>query len=163
MGLLDRWRGRDDEKSTSSEPESSGGPAPVEATEPVDTITSRRPSPEEESVLDAARAHYAAHGIDPADLSSIASAYERALDEAGEEGGAAEAVTVLATAVGDHLVTRGYRWVVTTDPFGTDLAVEPPRRPVPVVVSTLVAVRWMQRERGWLTGVVEHLARAGSR
>ncbi|HET7762092.1 MAG TPA: hypothetical protein VFL46_06995 [Phycicoccus sp.] len=163
MGLLDRWRGRENEEATSSGSEPSGGTAPLEATEPVDTITSRRPTADEESVLDAARAHYAAHAIDPADLASIASAYERALDEAGEEGAAAEAVTVLATAVGDHLVTRGYRWVVTTDPFGTDLAVEPPRRPVPVVVSTLVAVRWMQRERGWLTGVVEHLARAGSR
>jgi signal transduction histidine kinase len=32
---------------------------------------------------------------------------------------------------------------VSTDPFGTDLAVEPPRRPVPVVVRTLVAVRWI--------------------
>jgi hypothetical protein len=34
---------------------------------------------------------------------------------------------------------------------------------VPVVVRTLVAVRWMQRESGWVTGVVEHLARAGRR
>ena len=51
--------------------------------------------------------------------------------------------------------------MVSTDPFGTDVAVEPPRRGVPVVVRTLVAVRWMKRERGWVEGVVTHLAGAG--
>jgi hypothetical protein len=158
VGLLDRWRGlgRDD----GAEPEP-GAPSPDDAVTPVESITSRRPSPEEEAALDAARVLYPAHDIDPTDLSSIATAYERALEEAGEEGAAPELVTVLATAIGDHLVGHGYRWVVSTDPFGTDLAVEPPRRPVPVVVHTLVAVRWVKRETGWVEPVVEHLARAG--
>ena len=66
-------------------------------------------------------------------------------------------------AFGDHLVGAGYRWVVTNDPFGTDVAVEPPRRGVPVVLRTLVAVRWMKRERGWVENVVGHLARTARR
>ena len=132
------------------------------AATPVETITSRRPTAEEEATLEAARAHYAERGIDPADLTSIAVAYEAALAEAGEEGAASECVTVLSTAIGDHLTQHGYRWVVSTDPFGTDLAVEPPRRAVPVVVRTLVAVRWMQRETGWVEPVVTHLARAAA-
>ena len=107
------------------------------------------------------RAGYAAHGIDPADLDSVAAAYDRALDGHDDEDSSA-VVELLGTAVGDHLVAvGGYRWVVSTDPFGTDLAVEPPRRGMPVVTRMLVAVRWMGRERGWIPGVVGHLARAG--
>jgi len=74
-----------------------------------------------------------------------------------------DCVTVVSTAIGDHLTGHGYRWVVSTDPFGTDLAVEPPHRPVPVVVGTLVAARWMARDSGWVEPVVTHLARAGRR
>ena len=92
------------------------------------------------------------HGIDPGDLATVAAAYDRALDR--HEGEDASAVIdMLGTAMGDHLVTvAGYRWVVCIDPFGTDLAVEPPRRGVPVVTRMLVAVRWMARERDWLPG-----------
>ena len=84
-------------------------------------------------------------GIDPGDLATVAAAYDRALDR--HEGEDASAVIdMLGTAMGDHLVTvGGYRWVVCIDPFGTDLAVEPPRRGVPVVTRMLVAVRWMAR------------------
>ena len=53
------------------------------------------------------------------------------------------------------MATAGYRWVVSTDPFGTDLAVEPPRRGIPVVTRMLVAVRWMARETGWIPGVTD--------
>ena len=160
MGWLDRLRSRDDADDHDPVSSTDGG-ARDDAVAPVETITSRRPTAEEEARLEAARARYAEHGIDPADLATVASAYEAALVEAGEEGTASECVTVIATAIGDHLTHHGYRWVVSTDPFGTDLAVEPPRRPVPVVVHTLVAVRWMQRERGWVEPVVGHLARAG--
>ena len=38
----------------------------------------------------------------------------------GVDETAADAVTVIGTAIGDHLVTvGGYRWVMSTDPFGT--------------------------------------------
>lgn len=167
MGWRDRLRGRDRDDADGDEPaadviEDTAGGADGAATV-VETITSRRPTAEEEATLAAARAQYAERGIDPADLASIAVAYDTALAEAGEEGAASECVTVLSTAIGDHLTHHGYRWVVSTDPFGTDLAVEPPRRAVPVVVRTLVAVRWMQRETGWVGPVVTHLARAGHR
>ncbi len=159
MGLLDRLRGRDD----AAPAEHATEPAGREPLETVESITSRRPGAEEEAELESARGRYAEYGIRPADLATVAAAYERALDEAGDERPAAECVAVIATAIGDHLLGHGYRWVVSTDPFGTDLAVEPRRRPVPVVVRTLVAVRWMQREHGWVEPVVSHLARAGRR
>ena len=157
MGFLDRIRGRDD--SPSEEP-GAPGDGTLDGVEPVEEIGTRRLTTEEEAVLDRARARYAELGIDPADAASIGAAYDRAVDQ-HREGDASWTVDVIGTAVGDHLVTAGYRWVVSTDPFGTDLAVEPPRRGVPVVTRMLVAVRWMSREKGWVAGVVEHLARAG--
>ncbi|MBM6399532.1 hypothetical protein [Phycicoccus sonneratiae] len=158
MGILERWRRRDDEPAHDVV---DGPPGPVDD-EPVDEVATRPLTGEEEARLESYRLRYDKHGIDPADLASIARSWESALDR-DDEAEAAEVVTVVATAVGDHLVGTGYRWVVSTDPFGTDLAVEPPRRGVPVVVRTLVAVRWMKRERGWLEGVVEHLARTARR
>jgi hypothetical protein len=169
VGFLDRLRGRDDDGTPQVEDAGDAGTAgsgAVEAVEPVEEIGIRPLSPDEEADLDEARAGYAAHGIDPADLSTIAEAYDRALDRVDDGGDAAtsEVVAVLGTAIGDHLVAvAGYRWVMSTDPFGTDLAVEPPRRGVPVVTRMLVAVRWMARERGWVTGVVGHLADVGRR
>ncbi|MGL5819648.1 MAG: DUF3806 domain-containing protein [Phycicoccus sp.] len=169
MGILDRLRRRDDDPADTT----AGDPwHPTSAVaEPVaeEEEGIRRLHADEEATLDRHRAHYPDHDIDPADLTSVARAYERALDgvdDAPPTSGpsSSAAVAVIATALGDHLVRAGgYRWVVCTDPFGTDLAVEPPRSGVPVVPRTLVAVRWMQRDRGWVTGVVEHLARAGRR
>ncbi len=154
MGLLDRWRRRD-------EPAASGPDPVVDDSlddEPPEEVATRPLTAEEEARLEAYRLRYEPRGIDPADLASIAAAWDRAV-AAGNEAEAAEVVTVVATAIGDHLVGTGYRWVMSTDPFGTDIAVEPPRRGVPVVVRTLVALRWMQRETGWIDGVVGHLAR----
>lgn len=156
MGLLERWRHRDD---SAPDPGGSGGLTDVD---PVEEVATRPLTGEEEARLEAYRLRYPAHGIDPADVASIAAAWRAALGRDGESE-ASEVVTVVATAIGDHLVETGYRWVVCTDPFGTDLAVEPPRRGVPVVVRTLVAVRWMQRQDGWVEGVVGHLARSGRR
>ncbi len=156
MGLLERWRGRGDDDP----PE--GAPAARVPDEPVEEVATRPLKGDEESRLEAYRLRYAKHGIDPSDLASVAAAWEAAVDR-DDEAEAAEVVTVVATAIGDHLVGTGYRWVVSTDPYGTDLAVEPPRRGVPVVVRTLVAVRWMKRERGWVEGVVGHLARIARR
>lgn len=154
MGLLDRWRRRDDTADSAPDP----AVAAALDDEPVEEVATRPLTAEEESRLEASRLRYEARGIDPADLGSIAAAWERSV-AMGDEAEAAEVVTVIATAIGDHLVGTGYRWVMSTDPFGTDLAVEPPRRGIPVVVRTLVALRWMQRETGWVEGVVGHLAR----
>lgn len=175
MGFLDRMRGRgaDDTPADPSDRDPAGGPGPDigspgtggadDGIEPVEEIGIRPLTDEERAGVDAVRAAYGAHGIDPADLGSIATAYDRAL--ADHDGSDASAIIdVVGTAIGDHLVaTAGYRWVVARDPFGTDLAVEPPRKGVPVVTRMLVAVRWMARERGWVPGVTEHLARAGRR
>ena len=165
MGLFDRLRGRDDDQDRpDDDPDAVSGSTADETAgiEPVEEVGIRRLTTDEEAALDAVRDGYAGHGIDPADLESIAAAYDRALDAHDDAEDSASVVELLGTAVGDHLVAAGgYRWVVATDPFGTDLAVEPPRRGVPVVTRMLVAVRWMGRERGWVSGVVGHLVDIG--
>ena len=154
MGLLDRWRSRDAVPDT---------PEPGELdVDPVEEVRTRPLDGDEEARLEAYRLRYPAHRIDPADLGSIAAAWATALERAEQDVGA-EVVTVVSTAIGDHLVGHGYRWVVSTDPYGTDLAVEPPRRGVPVVVRTLVAVRWMARQPSWVESVVGHLVASARR
>jgi len=166
MGFLDRLRGREheprgaDDTAGADRGADSGGGEELDGIDSVEEVGTRRLTTDEEAALDAVRAGYPEHGIDPADLASIADAYDRAVENDG--GDSATVVELLGTAVGDHLVAvGGYRWVVSTDPFGTDLAVAPPRRGMPVVTRMLVATRWLGRERGWLPGVVGHLARAG--
>ena len=166
MGFLDKLRGRDDGPTgptTTRMPSAAGGADDgLDGIDAVEEIGTRRLTAEEEAALEAVRAGYAAHGIDPADLDSVAAAYDRALRRDHGDEDSSTVVELLGTAIGDHLVAvGGYRWVVSTDPFGTDLAVEPPRRGMPVVTRMLVAVRWMGRERGWIPGVVGHLARVG--
>jgi hypothetical protein len=164
VGLFDRLRGRDDPPADDDRDTGGGSDGGAEASvvEPVEEVGIRRLTADEEAGLEAVRAGYGEHGIDPSDLESIAAAYDRALDAHDDDTDSAAVVELLGTAVGDHLVAAGgYRWVVATDPFGTDLAVEPPRRGVPVVTRMLVAVRWMGRERGWVSGVVGHLADVG--
>ena len=165
MGFLDRLRGRDDDPAVpDDDPDAVSGTGDDESLDgiyAVEEVGTRRLTADEEASLEAVRTGYAAHGIDPADLDSIAAAYDAALEHHGDED-SSTVVELLGTAVGDHLVVvGGYRWVVSTDPFGTDLAVEPPRRGMPVVTRMLVATRWMGRERGWIPGVVGHLARVG--
>lgn len=165
MGFLDKMRGREGDSARSdgspTAPGGAGDAGDLDDLDAVEEIGTRRLTVDEEAALEATRAGYPAHGIDPADLDTIAAAFDRALDRHDEDTSAV--VEVLAAAVGDHLVAAGgYRWVVSTDPFGTDLAVAPPRRGVPVVARMLVATRWMSRERGWVPGVVGHLARAGN-
>ena len=155
MGLLDRWRRRGEDEDGSTDAE-------LTDVAPVDEVRTRPLDAEEEARLEASRLRYGSYEIDPADLSSIGNAWERAIAR-DEHDAAAEIVTVVSTAIGDHLVGQGYRWVVSTDPYGTDLAVEPPRRGVPVVVRTLVAVRWMARQQGWVESVVGHLVRSANR
>ena len=163
MGILDRIRGRggDDEADRPESPGDVTDGGVVDGVAPVEEIGIRRLTSEEESALEEVRRGYAEHGIDPADLATVVAAYDAALAHQAEEDSSA-VVELLGAAIGDHLVaTAGYRWVVSTDPFGTDLAVEPPRRGIPVVTRMLVAVRWMARETGWIPGVTGHLARMG--
>jgi hypothetical protein len=172
MGFLDKLRGRDDGPDRpDDDPDAvsgvGGADDDLDGIYAVEEVGTRRLTADEEGALQSVRAGYAAHGIDPADLDSVAAAYDTALEHHGDLRGdddldASSVVELLGTAVGDHLVAvGGYRWVVSTDPFGTDLAVEPPRRGMPVVTRMLVATRWMGRERGWIPGVVGHLARVG--
>ncbi len=161
MGILDRIRGRGGDDDHPEPPDDATDGEVVDGVAPVEEIGVRRLTSEEESALEEVRAGYAEHGIDPGDLATVVAAYDRALDRHDDEDSSA-VVELLGTAIGDHLVaTAGYRWVVSTDPFGTDLAVEPPRRGIPVVTRMLVAVRWMARETGWIPGVTAHLARMG--
>ena len=57
----------------------------VEGIDAVEEIGIRRLTADEEAALEAVRAGYAAHGIDPADLDSVAAAYDRALEDSGDE------------------------------------------------------------------------------
>ena len=157
MGILDRFRRRDD----ADEPHEQSSPD-LDDVAPLEEVATRPLTGEEDARLEAARLSYEPRGIVPADLATVAAAWDAAL-EREDDAEANETVTVVAAAIGDHLVGHGYRWVMSTDPFGTDLAVEPPRRGVPIVLRTLVAVRWMNRESGWLVDVVGHLADAGRR
>jgi len=170
MGIFDRFRGRSEPGDGSGDADATapddGASADAMDVAPVDEILTRAPTTSEQEPLDAARARYPEHDIDPGHLDSIARAYDRALARTdGAEGAdGSDVVAVVSVALGDHLVEEaGYRWVVSTDPFGSDLAVAPPRRGAPVVTRSLVAVRWMSRESGWIPGVAEHLARAGRR
>lgn len=175
MGIFDRFRGRSGSGDGSGAVDATaddGASADAMDVAPVEEILTRALTTSEQEQLDAARARYADHDIDPGHLDSIAAAYDRALAKADGAEGAEESdvpdvsdvVAVISVALGDHLVDEaGYRWVVSTDPFGSDLAVAPPRRGAPVVTRTLVAVRWMSQESGWIPGVAQHLARAGNR
>ncbi|MFL6171121.1 MAG: hypothetical protein ACJ711_15715, partial [Ornithinibacter sp.] len=126
MGFLDKLRGRDDSPTPTpdDDPDAVSGAGAGDASNGIDAVEeigTRRLTAEEEAALETARTGYAGHGIDPADLDSIAAAYDRALEEY-VDGDSSAVVEVIGSAIGDHLVAAGgYRWVVATDPFGTDL------------------------------------------
>ena len=77
MGFLDRIRGRDaaEQGPDAENVAGSGGGGVVDAVEPVEEIGIRRLTAEEEAALDRARTGYAEHGIDPAELATVAAAY----------------------------------------------------------------------------------------
>lgn len=152
MGLFGRRR--DNSESSADTAESLAEPG----TDLADEITTAALGAQEEEHLNRARAAYRQHAIDPTDLASISAAYD-----AGIRTGDTDLIGVLATAIGDHLCERaGYRWVLVTDTFGTDLGLLGPRRRATSMPHTLVAVRWMRGETGWVAGVVEHLAQQGN-
>ena len=89
MGFLDKLRGRDDSApEPDDDPDAVSGAGAgddLDGIDAVEEIGIRRLTADEEATLEAVRAGYAAHGIDPADLDSIAAAYDRALDDHGDE------------------------------------------------------------------------------
>ena len=155
MGFLDKLRGRDDDPTG---PTTTGCRERRAATATTSTDLrgrgDRHPTAhaDEEAALEAVRAGYAAHGIDPADLDSIAAAYDRPWTHHGDEDSSSRRRAARHRGRRPPRGRRRLPWVVSTDPFGTDLAVEPPRRGMPVVTRMLVATRWMGRERGWIPG-----------
>ena len=85
MGFLDRLRGRDDDAGRpDDDPDAVSGTGgdddDLDGIYAVEEVGTRRLTADEEAALEAVRAGYAAHGIDPADLDSIAAAYDRALE-----------------------------------------------------------------------------------
>ena len=129
----------------------------------MEEVGTRRLTADEEAALDAVRAGYAAHGIDPADLDSIAAAYDRALDAPRRRRDSVERSSSCsaprsATTWWPPAATAGWSAPTRSAPTWPS---SHPRRGVPVVTRMLVAARWMGRERGWVAGVVGHLADVG--
>ena len=93
MGFLDRLRGRDDDQPGPTRARmpsaASGGDDELDGIDAVEEVGTRRLTADEDAALDAMRAGYAEHGIDPADLDSIAAAYDRALDGHDDEDSSA--------------------------------------------------------------------------
>ena len=89
MGFLDKLRGRDDEPGRpDDDPDAVSGTGDDDALDgiyAVEEVGTRRLTADEEAALEAVRAGYAAHGIDPADLDSVAAAYDPALEHHGDE------------------------------------------------------------------------------
>ena len=81
MGFLDKLRGRDDEPGRpDDDPDAVSGTGDddddLDGIYAVEEVGTRRLTADEEAALEAVRAGYAAHGIDPADLDSVAAAYD---------------------------------------------------------------------------------------
>lgn len=116
----------------------------------------------ERARIAAALERLAADGVDVDDLGGLGAAYDRALGS----GAPSEAtVETVGLGIGEYLARHGAMdWAVITDVFGTDLGVVGRRRAVTVIPTNIVATRWINRESGWVPGVVSHLARlAGTR
>ena len=165
MGLFSRNKKEADAEPTTaaSEWEPSADGADV-----VDDGRPQRPAsepigPEQQQRIDAALARFAEVGGDVDDLASIADHFDRAV--AGDGAGLAgdETVEVIGLVIGEHLVRHGRMdWRIISDAFGTDLGVSARRRELSVIPPTIVATRWINREAGWIPGVVGHLARLGN-
>lgn len=58
-------------------------------------------------------------------------------------------INALGTAFGEHLVRRSpMRWVVASDPYGTELAVHDPTTDLLVYPANAIAKRWTSEEAG---------------
>ena len=165
MGLFSRNR---PEPTPEPEPSSSTWEDPTDGPDLIDDGRPQRPGSdpigaEDRARIDAALARFAEVGGDVDDLASVGSHFDRAVTGDASALGADEAVDVLGLVVGEHLVRHGRMdWRIISDAFGTDLGVSARRRDLSVIPPTIVATRWINRETGWVPGVVGHLVRLGN-
>lgn len=164
MGLLDRLRQRVTGHTAQDDAAEKGrvralpdpGDAPVGELPLSPEV--RRIGESEQARIDTGVSAVQQDGVDVDDLASVSTGLDRAL--AGwlaDDGTDHDAIVErYAMAVGEHLHRHtDLRWSVVTDVFGTDLAVASGE--FVVVPTNLVAVRWMRRERGWVSRVVGHI------
>ena len=120
----------------------------------VEEITAGPLGEAERDRVAAALAALAARDIDVDDLASLSAAFDAAVDQDDHA-----IIADLAIGVGEFLDRHGtMRWAMVHDSFGTDLGLEGRRRDLHVVPDSLLAARWMRREKGWLIDAVGHLA-----
>lgn len=165
MGLLERFRNRWGGLAGRGAEPDAGRLRTLP--DPGDTALSELPlSPEKRRItqverdrIDAGVEAVQAEGVDIGDLASISDGLDRALtgwlasNGTGDHGAIVERY---AMAIGEHLDRESdLSWQVVTDVFGTDLAVA--AGDFVVVPNNVVAVRWMRRERGWVSRVVGHI------
>lgn len=147
-------RDRDDPKNGVHEDVDDGA-----GSEPVEGISASPLGPAERERIEVGLARLQEGGIDVDDLAALSAAFDAAVD-----AGDASVLRLLAVGVGEHLHRHALlRWAVITDAFGRDLGLEGRRRDLHVVPDSLLSARWMRREKGWLEGVVRHLADMSAR
>lgn len=149
----------------SSPPEASPEPPAEPDTQVVLRPVIARLGAEERERIARGHAALEADGVDIDDLASLGAAFDAALtgwlDARKRHRESHDAIVErFAIGIGEHLARHtDLAWSLVTDAFGTDLAVAGGRDEFVVVPSNLVAVRWLNGERGWVPGVVGHLVR----
>jgi hypothetical protein len=120
----------------------------------------------ERARIESALEELSARGIDVDDLQSISAGYDTACVESarGQDSEPKASCEVFGIAIGEYLARHStLRWAIVTDTFGTDLGLAAARSETVVVPHNLVSARWMRREKGWIPGVVGHLAQINQR
>lgn len=136
-----------------------GPPVDEADIEPAESISARPLGDPERARIAEGLAFLAEAGVDVDDLASLSTAFDAAVEREDDT-----MLRPLAVGVGEHLHRHApMRWAVITDAFGSDLGVEGRRRDLHVVPDSLLSARWMRREKGWLPGVVGHLADVSNR
>jgi hypothetical protein len=95
-------------------------------------------------------------------LASLDRAFERFLSSDHEPSRANEVINAVGVAFGVVLVAElSFQWVITTDDFGTDLAVlaRPGRGDVTIVPTDFVSKRYERRETPFLVAALEDIKR----
>lgn len=113
------------------------------------------------------RAHNFALALDPRaegvlpSLESLDRAFENYLAAGGEPSDADEVVQAVGAAFGARLVDAlGFRWVIATDEYGTDLAVlaRPGRGDVAIFPAEFVAKRYERPEAPFLVAAFDEIS-----